>query len=235
VNRQDFYRDKYKKINPSWLDSVSIYRDEILKNIHPKSIFLDIGCGHSNALAKVSQITSYTYGIDPDKEALSKNVYYNNLLVGSADKLPFQDNTFDVVAAAWVAEHLQNPEIVLEEIYRVLKPGGKFFFITPNVWNYNVWIIRMIPERFHSFFTTRLYDRGEGDTYPKVYQLNSQSKIKELAIRIGYKSTNIILNGDPSYISFNRITFFFARLLEMILSLKPFCFMKVHLIVNLEK
>lgn len=48
------------------------------------------------------------------------------------DTLPIQDNSIDVVMSLAVIEHIQNPELFLSEIYRVLKPGGFVYLSTPN-------------------------------------------------------------------------------------------------------
>ncbi|MBC7714915.1 MAG: class I SAM-dependent methyltransferase, partial [Rhizobacter sp.] len=45
--------------------------------------------------------------------------------------LPFADNSFDVITCMDVIEHLENPEFVLREINRILKPGGRFLFHVP--------------------------------------------------------------------------------------------------------
>jgi SAM-dependent methyltransferase len=149
---------------------------------------------------------------------------------GNAEKIPFEDNFFDLVVMEWVAEHLDNPRGSFSEIHRVLKPGGRVIFLTPNVWNYNVWIIRAIPNRFHAFFTRRLYNRGDGDTYPVRYLVNSARRVESVLGGIGFRRDRLILNGDPTYISFNDALFKLACFLERMLQLKALRFANVHLI-----
>lgn len=233
MNKQDFYRQKYKEIYPGWKDSQTLYADYIKKYTMSKSKILDIGCGHSTFLKDIYSLTPYTYGIDPDQSAIQKNTIIKNKYVGVAELLPFENNFFDIVVSAWVMEHLKNPEVVFKEIYRVLKPGGKVIFLTPNVFNYNVWIIRLIPEIFHDFLNRKLYDRQEHDTFKKFYRINSVDKINSISKNTGFKNVNIILNGDPTYISFNESLFRFACFLESIINRCPAS--KVHLIGILEK
>lgn len=52
-------------------------------------------------------------------------------------KLPYADNSYDIVYSIEVIEHLTNPVEFLKEIYRVLKPGGRLIYSTPNVLNIN--------------------------------------------------------------------------------------------------
>lgn len=235
MNKQEFYRQKYQKLKPSWKDSLMFYKEIIDQNVHQNTRILDIGCGHADFLETIYIKTPNTYGIDPDKNAIEKNTIIRNKVVGFADNLPFKDNFFDLVVSAWVLEHLKNPKKAFKEIYRILKPGGKVIFLTPNVWNYNVWMIRIVPDRFHDFFTRKLYDRQENDTYPKQYKINSIKKIDKTLLPIGFKKFQLILNSDPSYISFNKPFFKFACLLEKLMDAKFLNFAKVHLIGVYQK
>ena len=235
MNKQEHYRQEYRCLKPHWQDSLVIYRNLIDSYTNSETKILDIGCGHGDFLKSIHDKTIYSYGIDPDKEALLKNTFIKNKTVGTVEKLPFESNSFDLVVSAWVLEHLQDSQKAFQEIFRVLKPNGKVVFLTPNVWNYNVWIIRLIPEKFHSFFTRKLYDRQEHDTYPKLYKINSVKKIVKTLEPIGFKKSQFVLNGDPSYASFNSILFKFACLLERILDWKPLRFAKVHIIGVYEK
>jgi SAM-dependent methyltransferase len=61
------------------------------------------------------------YGLSPDI-----------LLPGVGEQIPFPDDHFDVVFSSNVLEHVQNPEAVINESIRVLKPGGIMQFVVPN-------------------------------------------------------------------------------------------------------
>jgi SAM-dependent methyltransferase len=235
MNKQEYYRQQYRRLKPKWLDSLNLYRNLIDSYVTSKTRILDVGCGHGDFLKPVHTETLHSYGLDPDKDALAKNTFIKNKTVGTVEKLPFESNFFDLVVSAWVLEHLADPKQAFEEIFRVLKPDGKVIFLTPNVWNYNVWIIRIIPEKFHDFLTRKLYNRQEHDTYPKQYRINSVKKITKTLEPIGFKKSQLVLNGDPSYISFNTMLFKFACLLEKIMNWKPLQFAKVHIIGVYEK
>lgn len=235
MNRQEFYREEYRRLNPGWKDSQTIYHEILDIYTKEDTRILDVGCGHSDLLKQVHNKTLHTYGIDPDKKALGKNKFIKNKVVGSADNLPFQNNFFDLVISSWVLEHLENPGKVFQGIYRVLRPGGKVIFLTPNVWNYNVWFIMLIPNKLHNYFTRKLYGRQENDTYPVRYKINSVRKINKTLLPIGFKKIQLILNGDPSYISFNGLLFKLACLIERLFKTKLLSFAKVHIIGIYEK
>lgn len=52
-------------------------------------------------------------------------------IIGDAHKLPFDKNKFDIIVANNVIEHFYNPSQAIEEMYRVLKPGGSVYFTIP--------------------------------------------------------------------------------------------------------
>jgi SAM-dependent methyltransferase len=204
--RQVRAREEYQRRNPSWVDSVSRYRALIDGASSRGARVLDLGCGrnglHGDDLSCAPGAT--VFGVDPDPEALAENRVLSLRAVGSGEDLPFSAGTFDVVASAWVLEHLDHPGLVFSEVRRVLVTGGCFVFLTPNAWNYNAWMIRAVPHRLHAGLTRRLYGRGEGDAYPVRYRANSGARLHRLLNAAGFERTQLIYNGDPSYIAFNR-------------------------------
>ncbi|HSX12154.1 MAG TPA: bifunctional 2-polyprenyl-6-hydroxyphenol methylase/3-demethylubiquinol 3-O-methyltransferase UbiG [Rhabdochlamydiaceae bacterium] len=98
---------------------------------------LDVGCGGgflTNDLAKKGHRVS---GIDLSENSLNmarKNDVTNSVqyFLASAYELPFPAETFDVVSAMDLLEHVEKPECVIQEASRVLKKGGLFFFHTFN-------------------------------------------------------------------------------------------------------
>ncbi|MGH7640585.1 MAG: class I SAM-dependent methyltransferase [Candidatus Dormibacteria bacterium] len=173
VARQERYRGSYRRRRPGWQDSQSLHRDLLDRHLTAETRVLDVGCGHADFLAVVYARSHFIYGIDPDPVALARNRAVSHVVHGRAEVLPWPDGHFDLVVMAWVAEHLDNPAAVAREIHRVLRPGGRFLFLTPNAWNYNAWLVRMVPNRFHHHFTSRLYGRQERATYPVRYRMNT--------------------------------------------------------------
>ena len=105
---------------------------------------LDVGCGVGHwfrVLAPfLNEQANYT-GIDREETWVEKsevlNQNFNNLkthkyLKGDAEKLPFDDETFDFVTCQTVLIHLNDPLKGLAEMLRVLKPGGLLLAAEPN-------------------------------------------------------------------------------------------------------
>lgn len=164
MNRQEYWRARYRELRPGWDPSQTIYRQLIDRQVHGGTRVLDIGCGHSDLLREIVARARLACGIDTDTHALTRNRTVGAKVGAKAEHLPFKGSSFDIVLLAWVLEHLERPEEVFREIHRVLEPGGTIVFLTPNAWNSNAWLIRLVPNAFHAFFTNRLYGRPAADT-----------------------------------------------------------------------
>ena len=100
---------------------------------------LDVGCGTGGNLEMLKKFGA-AEGVDVSDEALefckSKGL---NVHKGLAEKLPFADQTFDVVTALDVVEHLDDDIAGLKEMHRVLKTGGKtLIFVPAFMWLWGV-------------------------------------------------------------------------------------------------
>ncbi|HSX38612.1 MAG TPA: bifunctional 2-polyprenyl-6-hydroxyphenol methylase/3-demethylubiquinol 3-O-methyltransferase UbiG [Chlamydiales bacterium] len=126
--------------------------------------FIDIGCGAgllANALAiKGHQVTA----IDLSHKSLNIARKYDvtksvNYLHANGYLLPFADAAFDAACALDVLEHVEEPERLIAEAARVLKPGGLFFFHTFNrtpisylfVIKGVEWCVRNTPPNMHVY------------------------------------------------------------------------------------
>ena len=101
------------------------WREKAADNLVGTSV-LDLGSGTGAAF---DQLLNYeTTAIDPDKKMLELNTFENKVL-GSAENLPFVDNSFDNVFCSFVWRNVSDTNKALEEVYRVLRPGGKFILL----------------------------------------------------------------------------------------------------------
>ena len=90
---------------------------------------LDIGCADGTTTRQIKKILPLTTitGIDLYKKAIDhakRKEGKIRFIHGDVHKLPFDDNSFEIVTAIETIEHLDNPNRALTEIYRVLKPNG---------------------------------------------------------------------------------------------------------------
>lgn len=178
IPRTEINNDYYHHLGEDWViandDPIALLRAEsklknpwVIKTIEEKLGFgakkvLDIGCGGgflSNALGKSGH---EVYGIDMSEESLKvakKHDTTNTVKYqyANAYSLPFPDQSFDVVCAMDFLEHVEDPQKVIAEASRVLKPGGIFFFHTfsKNIISYFFvikmveWILPKTPKNLH--------------------------------------------------------------------------------------
>ncbi len=99
-----------------------------ISGVKPKKI-LDVGCASGWFLSKLAEKYPHfsLVGVDIYKPAIQygRKVYKNlDLVLADGHKLPFKNNSFDLITCTEVLEHVVEPDKVLEEIKRVLKPNG---------------------------------------------------------------------------------------------------------------
>lgn len=93
---------------------------------------LDVGCGTGSNLAAFAQLGRAT-GVDMSREALEfcRLRGVETVAYSAIERLPFADGTFDVVTAMDVLEHVDDDLAALEELRRVLRPGGLLLSTVP--------------------------------------------------------------------------------------------------------
>jgi ubiquinone/menaquinone biosynthesis C-methylase UbiE len=173
------------------------------------SAILDVGCGDNSAFADLRSAERAVWGVDFQHHPhLVAPEFFRLLPVDGS--LPFADESFDLVTAVWVLEHVQHPEAFLREIRRVLRPGGVFLAHSINASHYVTWITRLLhllPHRFTQFVVERVYGRAWHDTFPTFYRLNTGRRLAVAARRACLDMVQVRRYADPSYFSFHRWAF----------------------------
>jgi ubiquinone/menaquinone biosynthesis C-methylase UbiE len=189
-----FYWKLEKILHPKLRYSQAHYCAKLKQVIPLGCAWLDLGCGHqmfANWMMaeeyELVQRSRQLIGIDLDWDGLRKNKFVSGGVLGNLEALPFPSASFDVATANMVVEHLANPEAVLREVRRVLKPGGLFIYHTPNVRSFMIRIASMMPQSLKNFLAEKLEGRKEEDVFPTCYRMNTMADIRRLATASGFR------------------------------------------------
>jgi len=114
--------------------SFALYRREVLSDVQGEVLEIGFGTGINLSYYPEHLQQLVTVDANPGMNALAqKRIESSNIRVDNrvlnGENLPMADNTFDSVVSTWTLCSIANVEQALKEIYRVLKPGGRFFFI----------------------------------------------------------------------------------------------------------
>lgn len=113
-------------------DSLSLREDDYI---------LDIGCGRGADLAEIADRVGdkgVVVGIDSSEKMISEAGLMNqdkpnvSLTCADGEKLPFSDGFFSAARSIRTLQHVPNPEKVIREMYRVVRPGGKVVVLDPD-------------------------------------------------------------------------------------------------------
>jgi SAM-dependent methyltransferase len=178
------------------------YVDKLRNIVKRETWWLDIGCGRKIApdwaLSQPQQTAAFggstLIGIDVDM-AIREHPLLKARAFALADDLPFRNESFDLVSANMVMEHVRNPARVLSEVHRVLKPGGMFVFHTPNYMYYPVMASSVVPQKVKERLIWLIERRHESDVFPTAYRINTGSTIRKLALQTGFTVSELQYNA----------------------------------------
>jgi len=94
---------------------------------------LDVGCSSGAFLNSARSLGFKTFGVEPAKQAANTAKQSGlNVVAGTLEQAKYANNSFDAITLFEVIEHLKEPKLLMQEIYRVLKPGGILLISTGN-------------------------------------------------------------------------------------------------------
>jgi len=166
---------------------------EKIKDKVPTGRVLDIGCSVGHFLKKAQDRGYETLGLELNGKAAQYAEEKNHVKVERKllHECHFKDNSFDVISMWGVVEHLPHPVEVVSEIYRILRPGGAFIGICPNVQS----LVCMVLHEMSRTFTGQLH-----------LSYFSAKTLNQLFVKSGFESNKIDIDtcytGKDSLINF---------------------------------
>ncbi len=165
---------------------------------------LDVGCGNGYVLFQYARNGAEVTGVDLTATAidLCRKRFALNGLTGrfvqiDGEHLPYPDDCFDIVCSMGVLHHISNPQPTVDEIYRVLKPGGRLIAMLYHRYSWkNLVLLRL----------RRLFDpRLRGKTQQQALNMNDGDECP-LALVYSRKDAAILFS------KFNGIEFMLTQL-----------------------
>lgn len=188
------------RITPGLQYSQTIYEEVLKAQVEPGTEWLDLGCGRrllppwrQAEEAVLLRRAGLFVGTDLDLDSLKDNKVAQLRIMADAGQLPFRRESFNLVSANMVVEHLATPDRQLIEISRVVRPGGRIIFITPNADGFPTLLTRWFPDVLKRWGARLLEGRAGQDVFPAFYRLNTVEAVTRLAAQSGLRIVKIDL------------------------------------------
>jgi SAM-dependent methyltransferase len=169
---------------------------------------LDLGCSIGVISDHLASTFGHVVGLEPQEEStrIAKDLHPGSraaFVQGDGLRLPFGDEVFDVIVCAQVYEHSADPQQLVAEIRRTLRPGGCCFFSGPNrLWpveyHYRWLMLHWLPRAWVDTYCLRRYGRGYDLVLYNYWQLQSLWQGFEridYTLRLIYESERFLRSG----------------------------------------
>jgi 2-polyprenyl-3-methyl-5-hydroxy-6-metoxy-1,4-benzoquinol methylase len=150
---------------------------------------LDVGCADGRALNWYKSVEKYkveTYGVDFDRIAVEKaRASGHTVFLGRFEDAEIENDTFDLVVATHVIEHVADPKGFARRAFEVLKPGGVFLCETPNAGS----------------FDARVFSKQHwgGYHFPRHWVFYNPKSIAAMATSVGFIVESINYHPAPAF------------------------------------
>lgn len=175
---------------------------------------LDIGSYAGHVLIGAKEIGYDAYGCDMEKYCDMYKIRFQSLGIANRacnfpqDKIPFEENYFDLVVLSEVIEHYNfHPFCVIEDIKRVLKPGGTVLITTPNQARLNNRIRAVLGKSIYWDIATGFNDMAHYREYIRqelesLLKENNFKNIKTEYVYIDYPDANFLVKIINKFLGF---------------------------------
>jgi SAM-dependent methyltransferase len=218
-------------------DAVAGYHRALQAHLGEARTILDLGCGPNTDLARYRGPGREVWGADfRPHPHLADPGWFRPL--GPGGRVPFGAETFDLIGARWVLEHVRRPDAFLGEVSRLLRPGGRFVALTINGGHYVTLFTRLLgllPHAVTQRLIRRLYGRACHDTFPTCYRLNTRGRLRGRARRAGLRLTDVTRFANVDYFSFCPSLRRGAVMLDWLLERAGTDLGRLYLVVTLHK
>jgi SAM-dependent methyltransferase len=202
----DRFEHSYNLLHPSERDGffVELVRDVIRSQPAPRRV-ADIGCGSGigtkpELIARLRPECDELIGVEPDVNVDPAPGVFTALHRSTFEECEIPDDSVDVAFSCMVMEHVVDPARFMARLERVLRPGGKYIFMTVNGAHYFALIsnaLRRIGVDEHVLRMVRGGASVDSYHYPTAYRFNDPERISSVCASVGMPSPRFVFAEHP--------------------------------------
>lgn len=123
---------------------------KLLEKFETKGKLLDVGCAAGFFLDFARKDGFQVFGAEfsSDLAKYGQNALNLDIRIGTLKEAAYEDNSFDIVTLIGVIEHLPDGNEIMDEVARILKPGGSFIVLTENA---ESWVAKKLKVKWNGY------------------------------------------------------------------------------------
>ena len=170
------------------------YHQWVARRLRPGMTVLEAGCGKGNIDPFPWDRYSYVrlLGLDPDPAARVHPHLNHFMHLDGESQWPVEGASVDLVISRYVLEHAADPAAFLANVRRVLKPGGRFLFLTPNLCHPVILLSKLLPVSVKRALLAATMGVDGDDIFPTYYRMNSNRQLRALAHTHGFRIDRLV-------------------------------------------
>ena len=182
-----------------------VYEATVARAVTPGCSWLDVGCGrhmfpaNPELAAVLAERCSRLVGVDPDP------TIQENQLVHHRVQAPLEDyvtnETFDLVTLRMVVEHVEQPQVFMASLARVVRDRGRVIVYTVHRWSPTAVAAAIVPHALHHPVKAKLWATEEKDTFPVAYRMNDRRALNRHFAKAGFDNLSFAHLPDCSVTS----------------------------------
>ena len=219
-----------EKVERGYIHPDQAFQNE-LRIAQPNHVWVDLGCGTNRFVEEYSSNFGLAFGIDPESGLKMRAV--RPFVLTGAEEYPISSDSIDLATMFMVAEHLAQPARTMQEVLRILKPGGRFLCCTVHKYFWSCLLNRILGERIKNAVVGAVFGQSHEDVFPATYQFNDSTRVESVLTAVGFEEIEI--NEYVEYYHFNRPVFRLQHFLHHRTPLGKGPLMKSHLLVSATK
>lgn len=219
----------------SHMTALECWYDRRVVRVPEGAALLEFGCGRTLRLTRLlgnrfaQRFATDIEGVPP--QHVPADVVFKRC---TTERMPFDDEQFDVVVIRSVMEHVEDPNQAFSELARVTKRGGRVLMNLPNRWDY-VSVLAVLTGRFKSSILKHVV-RTRWEDFPVAYRCNTRRSLRRYATAAGFEIQEFLpLPSPPSYLCFFVPLYVAGAVYQFIISLLGLDMLQPAFVVILGK